>query len=123
MLSLKDSLLHLLAGLCLNACVSLETTASENAKLEPLYLFSAQQGKVEVGVKSLGCTKAEDFAAKMTWLSGKGALSIIRIKPDRCRRMPIIKRVVINVDLESLPFTLLTLENDIVISNLRYEKQ
>lgn len=59
----------------------------ESGKLEVLSgaVFDDQ---LTVQVKSNGCTKAEHFEVSSEERDGEHVLSIMRIRPDRCRAMP-----------------------------------
>lgn len=62
--------------------------ASKDTLLEPLYGLEINDSKLRIKVKSTGCTTADSFSLR--WTPDK-QLTIIRIKPDNCRRMPTKK--------------------------------
>ena len=67
----------------LSACVLAGGNA--NVKdLEPIVLESLSLGRVVFSARSNGCTNAEDFQLIVQMQD----VSIVRIKKDRCRRMP-----------------------------------
>jgi len=59
---------------------------------EPLYSIAFNGNVIRVGVRSQGCTRAEDF--KLLWTEpaetaqGPIGLRVVRITPDRCRAKP-----------------------------------
>ncbi len=65
------------------AC-STSLQAQNPTKLETLYGININDKSIVVKVYSFGCTKAKDFSIE----EQNGALSIVRIKIDRCRKMP-----------------------------------
>lgn len=65
------------------AC-STSLQAKKNIKLETLYGININEKSIVVKVYSFGCTKAKDFTIE----EQDGALSIVRVKIDRCRKMP-----------------------------------
>ena len=83
------------------------TTLLANDVLEPLYGVTYSKNKLLVQVMSNGCTQAKDFRIS----SENGKLSIYRIKPDRCRRMPFLVELVFDFP-GSHP---VTLENPVMI--------
>ena len=65
------------------ACsTSLQVQKSTN--LEPLYGININDKSIVVKVYSFGCTKVKDFSVEGTG----SVLSIVRVKIDRCRKMP-----------------------------------
>lgn len=65
------------------AC-STSLQAEKSIKLETLYGINIKAKSIMVKVYSFGCTKAKDFTIE----EQSGALSIVRTKIDRCRKMP-----------------------------------
>lgn len=65
------------------AC-STSLQAQKPIKLEALYGININENSIVVKVYSFGCTKAKDFSIE----EQDGALSIVRAKMDRCRKMP-----------------------------------
>ena len=65
------------------AC-STSLQAQKPIKLETLYGMNINEKNIVVKVYSFGCTKAKDFSVE----EQGDELSIVRIKIDRCRKMP-----------------------------------
>lgn len=119
----KKLTLFLGCGLFVNACMPLQSNANDDKAIETLYSFSAVSENLEIGVKSSGCTKSEDFSTYVVWGENEDHLSIVRTKPDRCRRMPMIKRVIISVDPAKLKSgRSVVLDNPVAVPTLPFEK-
>ncbi len=58
------------------------TPAVDLLRLEPLQAISVEKDKLSITVKSNGCTSSEHFRLLMD----EPTLSIVRLKPDRCRK-------------------------------------
>ena len=65
------------------AC-STSLQANKPIKLAALYGVNINENSIVIKVYSFGCTKAKDFSIE----EESGSLSIIRVKRDRCRKMP-----------------------------------
>ena len=76
--------------------ISISSMAQTSHQLEPLYGIEFLKNAVKVSVKSTGCTKPEHFTIKTHEKEEATQLEIIRNKPDRCRAMPKI----ISLELE-----------------------
>ncbi|MCG8671006.1 MAG: hypothetical protein MI867_16480 [Pseudomonadales bacterium] len=63
-------------------------TAKPNHHLEPLAGLQIENGMLNFKVKSTGCTSIDNFEVHYLQNSERDALQIVRIKSDRCRRMP-----------------------------------
>lgn len=66
--------------------------------LETLYGFSIDPSGINFIVISNGCTKAEDFHMQTSSTPEGYDVSIFRKKPDRCRRVPMLKQITIPLD-------------------------
>lgn len=71
-------------------------TQTDN-NLEPLYGIRFGKNNVRISVKSTGCTKPKHFMIKAHEKEGITQLEIIRNRPDRCRSMP--KVILIEIEL------------------------
>ncbi len=60
---------------------------SDEAELELIMLESLSRSAIVFQAKSNGCTQSEDFRIALQGLD----LSVLRVKPDRCRRLPFWK--------------------------------
>ena len=102
--SIKSRSLPMVAVICflLSACSQVisepRPQALAEANLEPLYQFALMGNKMEIGVKSNGCTKAEDFTATLSSQEAGDHLAVKRDKIDRCRRMPMMKKILLNIE-------------------------
>ena len=65
-----------------------ETRTAAMSKLETLHAFSATPETLTFSVISTGCTRPEDFVVETRSVDGRCHVSILRIRPDRCRRAP-----------------------------------
>jgi hypothetical protein len=65
------------------AC-STSLQAQKPLKLESLYGVKINEKSIVIKVYSFGCTKAKDFSIE----EKSGSLNIVRVKIDRCRKMP-----------------------------------
>ena len=77
---------------------ALSVFAHNTEKQESLYGVSFFEKNIEIIVKSNGCTKPEDFRLDMLNGGDHTLLNIVRIKPDRCKRMPKLMAI-------TLPFS------------------
>ncbi len=77
--------------------VAAQANSEETATLERLYGVRAEPEGVWIRVISNGCTTPESFAWDQQRLMQSGELAIMRIKPDRCRRKPFQKWLLLNV--------------------------
>lgn len=59
-----------------------------NTDQEALQFASFTEGFVRFGVRSTGCTTAEHFHIEHELQEGQCAVTIVRDKPDFCRRAP-----------------------------------
>lgn len=66
------------------SCESWAGGAPRELALESVVLETLNAGAITFLAKSTGCTQKEDFQLQLQGFD----LSIIRKKPDRCRRMP-----------------------------------
>lgn len=60
---------------------------ADGGELEPIVLESLSRDTMVFQAKSNGCAQSEDFRIAMQGHD----LSILRVNPDRCRRMPFWK--------------------------------
>ncbi len=65
---------------------------SVQAAEEPLHSVVVKAGQIEVGVISRGCTRRQDF--EVVWKE-PNRLTVVRLRPDHCRRMPFVKQLVL----------------------------
>ncbi len=70
-----------------------QTPPSLSQSAEPLYGIQLNQSKVAINVKSNGCTEAAHFDVQVSAEDSQQTLLIVRNKPDRCRKMPRIIRL------------------------------
>jgi len=61
-----------------------------------------EQDKLAIRVSSNGCTKSNSFY--LSWQ--KNELSIYRKAPDKCRRMPHLIWVTLEIDSDKYPFSI-----------------
>lgn len=66
--------------------------------LETLYGFELKNENIVITVMSNGCTKKDDFRLLTSSTLEGYDVSIIRSKPDRCRRMPMLDEIAIALD-------------------------
>ena len=86
-------------GCTLPAAGSLNGNASQRPlELETLYGFKLGKESIVITVISTGCTQQEDFHLQTSATPEGYDVSIMRIKPDRCRRAPMFEQVVIPLD-------------------------
>lgn len=64
------------------------SSPEEQTSLLPLHNVDATANELIVEVTSNGCTRAEDISAKVQHDDGQQLVTITRLKPDYCRRMP-----------------------------------
>ncbi len=62
--------------------------APQDKGLEPVVLESLNAKGITFLAESTGCTQQDDFQVQLQGFD----LSLIRVKPDRCRRMPFWMR-------------------------------
>lgn len=86
-----------LKGLTALILISL-TGCQASTELEPIYGFKVNAKVIEISVKSTGCTDVYDF----TYEIEDGKLTLERVKPDNCRRMPFKKEITLTL-LEEYP--------------------
>lgn len=88
---------HLLSILLIPlASLSYYSFAGTLPKSEPLYGFSISENTITILVKSTGCTKPADFHIEVVSEAQESLVSVSRIRRDRCRAMPRI----VPIDLE-----------------------
>lgn len=103
----KKVIFFMVALCSLSACYVVAN--DDNGELEQLYGVSFEKQLV-VQVKSTGCTKAEHFDVKVEQKGEHNVLSIMRIRPDRCRAMPkVIELALAFPDEAKAPFALANL--------------
>lgn len=66
-----------------------------NGKLETIYGYELGDSALGVVVMSTGCTRPEDFAIEVRERGDRCELKIYRQRPDRCRRAPMLKQLVL----------------------------
>lgn len=67
-------------------------------ELETLYGFKLAQDSIIITVISTGCTQEEDFHLQTSSTPEGYDVSIMRTKPDRCRRAPMYQQIRIPLD-------------------------
>ncbi len=67
--------------------------ADRSAAPEVLHAIVLMPGQIEVKVTSHGCTEAQHFSVRRT----EGVLTVVRRVPDRCRRAPFVKTLLLDV--------------------------
>lgn len=67
--------------------------SSPSTKAEPLYGIKTHPQKVELWVRSNGCTKSRDFHVELTKNGDKQWLEAVRKKPDLCRKKTSIVKI------------------------------
>ena len=75
-----------------------EYRSVKTRSLETLYGFSVTQSFIIFTVISTGCTKEQDFHLQTSVVPNGYDVSIIRDKPDRCRRAPMYQEITIPLD-------------------------
>ena len=75
-----------------------EANPPESSALMPLHRVDATPTELLVEVTSNGCTRAEDISAKVEHDRGQQRITIARLKPDYCRRMPFAIPVTITAE-------------------------
>ena len=78
-------------------------TFAEGDHLEALYGVNRTDDGLVIKVRSYGCTRANSFRVNYA----EQGISIIRIKPDNCRRMPHIIDVELPLKKDTGAFVLL----------------
>jgi len=105
--------------LILAGALSINASAKNDRKLESLYSAQFTDKYVIIEVKSTGCTRPEHFSLLFDGKAGVdySVMRIVRDKPDRCRAMPRI----ISLHLE-LPGALAALKEPYKVENLFVSK-
>jgi hypothetical protein len=67
-------------------------------ELETLYGFKLAKESIVITVISTGCTEEEDFHLQTSATPEGYDVSIMRTKPDRCRRAPMFEQMRIPLD-------------------------
>jgi len=67
-------------------------------ELEILYGFKLAKESIVITVVSTGCTQEDDFHLQTSSTPEGYDVSIMRIKPDRCRRAPMYEQIRIPLD-------------------------
>lgn len=87
----------------------------ENAALEPIYSMNLSADSVRFGVKSNGCTRADDFVVILDTTEKEQGLSILRTRKDLCRRKPKVIELDLSIDALELDTELpMKLKNPLV---------
>ena len=73
------------------------TIAGDKNTAEILYGIQLNKEQLEIRVKSTGCTKPEHFKVETKAEADHQQLLIVRTKTDRCRAMPRI--ITVNLDI------------------------
>jgi hypothetical protein len=93
--------------ICSMAIVSCTLPAAEHTQefqpvktvsLETLYGFNVTESFIIFTVISTGCTKEKDFQLQTSATPDGYDVSILRGKPDRCRRAPMYQEIKIPLD-------------------------
>ena len=84
-------ILACVVGMLLVGCqtVAKKTESITPPKLEPIVSVAIENGLIEFGVTSFGCTEQAHFKLQ---LEGQ-AMTLQRLKPDHCRRSPGTKMI------------------------------
>lgn len=69
--------------------------------LEPLFHHEIRADKLVLSVLSTGCTRAEDFVVDVQTVDEVCQLAVYRVKPDRCRKAPEPKQVLLDFDVKA----------------------
>ena len=97
MKKLNTLFLPAIVSLALSASCSMagdnQTANDLSQAAEPLYGIQLKQGEIAINVKSNGCTDAAHFDVQVNAENDRQTLLIVRNKPDRCRKMPKIIRI------------------------------
>ena len=100
----------LFAGLILATSHLLaEGSLEKKHNMETLYGIRLHTAGLEVRVKSHGCTEPEHFEVETMVSNDKNLLTVVRKKPDRCRKMPRI--IHLNLEFPHTEKTLYQLVN------------
>ena len=75
-----------------------EFQPAKTASLETLYGFRVTESLIIFTVISTGCTKEKNFHLQTSATPDGYDVSIIRDKPDRCRRAPMYQEITIPLD-------------------------
>lgn len=67
-------------------------------ELEVLYGFKLAEESIAFTVISTGCTEEQDFHLQTSATAEGYDVSIMRTKPDRCRRAPMYQQILIPLD-------------------------
>ena len=67
-------------------------------ELETLYGFKLGKESIIITIISIGCTQEEDFHLQTSATPEGYDMSIMRTKPDRCRRAPMYEQIRIPLD-------------------------
>jgi hypothetical protein len=70
----------------------------QGMELETLYGFNLGQESIIISVIGTGCTHEKDFHLQTSATPEGYDVSIMRIKPDRCRRAPMLEQIRIPLD-------------------------
>lgn len=96
-------------GLAVSGCARV---SEANNTLEPVYAAVVVGSELRATVQSTGCTKAEDFSVTAIRKVDKTLLSLNRVAPDRCRRMPFALDIRVDIsDLKIDPALPVVIEN------------
>jgi len=89
--SMKYLSVFFLVGAAVTACTTQSTGENKMTHLETLHAVDPQKSFIGITVTGYGCTAAEHFKIQATRNNDKCQVSIYRIRPDVCRRMPMPK--------------------------------
>ena len=88
------------------------TMSADQSALVPVANVRVEQDQVIATVISFGCTSAEDFTVEHAVLNNRCELSIIRTKPDFCKKAPMPVELSIATSIPDL-----CLQGEVVITN------
>lgn len=81
---------YFLSLILVHGQLNAEEKTLNTGTIEPLYGIELHDQKIRVRVKSYGCTKENSFTSQLFNHTDYDQLTLIRIKKDRCKRMPKI---------------------------------
>ena len=89
--------------LLFTAIFTMNSLAKDNDTQEQLYGIQFNKNSMNINVKSTGCTKPAHFTIKTQAHKERTQLEIIRHKADRCRAMPKVISIQLELPKDSKP--------------------
>lgn len=82
-----------IAGKSTNSVIKKNMNTDKSNAIEAISAVEFDGEKMTFGVLSFGCTNADDFVIEHKVSDNSCAITIVRTKPDLCRRAPFISTI------------------------------